>query len=91
MIFQTDDAGSIRASPSRQLGQCSDTLTATPRQALYRWGSAMDQIDRPGSTYRAALGAFCGAVGGMFGLVLAILALPIVLVAIYLTGWLIHF
>ncbi|HEX3286079.1 MAG TPA: hypothetical protein VHT50_15860 [Mycobacterium sp.] len=51
----------------------------------------MDQIDRPGSTYRAALGAFCGAVGGMFGLVLAILALPIVLVAIYLTGWLIHF
>ncbi len=48
----------------------------------------MDQVDRPGEANRA-LGAFCGALGGMFGLVLAILALPIVLAALYLAGWLI--
>lgn len=48
----------------------------------------MDQIDRPGEPNRA-LGALCGAFGGMFGLVLAILALPILLAAVYLVGGLI--
>jgi hypothetical protein len=48
----------------------------------------MDQIDRPGEANRAA-GALCGAVGGMFGLVLVILALPILLAAVYLAGGLI--
>jgi hypothetical protein len=49
----------------------------------------MDQIDRAGGANRT-LAAFCGAFGGMFGLVvLAIIALPIVVSAIYLAGWLI--
>jgi hypothetical protein len=45
----------------------------------------MDRIDRPGEADRA-LGALCGAFGGMLGLALVILALPILLAAIYVAG-----
>ncbi len=45
----------------------------------------MDRIDRPGEANRT-LPALCGAFGGMFGLVLVILALPILLAAIYFAG-----
>jgi hypothetical protein len=48
----------------------------------------MDQIDPPGGANRT-IGAFCGAFGGLLGLAVAIIALPIVLAAIYLAGGLI--